>query len=172
MEVWSGGSSLMAKLAGIVGNAQDFKVEVGFLEGSTAGWNGPRPKSAFKNMKRTDKPAKGLPGGVAAPYIAAIMEYGNEEMNLPPRPFFSQMIAKQSPTWGKLMAAALKANNYVSQDALQLVGLKIKEQLQDSLLNGTFEPLQQKTVDRKGFSQPLIDSHNLINAADFRVVYK
>lgn len=169
MDVWSGGSNLMAKLAEIAGNARDLKVEVGFLEGSTAGWNGPRPKSASKNMKRTDKPARGIPGGVSAPYIAAVLNYGNPAMGLLPRPFFDDMVAKQSPTWGRLLAAALRLNDYDSYGALTLAGLKIKEQLQLSMLDGVYAPLKQATVDRKGFSQPLIDSHNLINAVDFRI---
>ena len=170
MDVWTGGSNLMARMADIMNASRDFKVEVGFLEGSTAGWNGPRPKSASKNMKRTDKPATGMPGGVAAPYIAAVLNYGNPAQGLEPRPFFDDMVSTQSPTWGRLIAAALKANNYDSYDALTLVGLKIKEQLQDSMLNGPWQALSPQTVARKGFSQPLIDSHNLINAVDFRVV--
>lgn len=170
MDVFTGGSNLIAKMAEIIGAAKDLHVEVGFLEGSTAGWNGPRPKAASKNWKRTDKPAKGIPGGVPAPYIAAVLNYGNPAKGLQPRPFFDDMVAKQSPTWGRLLAAAMKLNNYDSYDALQMVGLKIKEQLQLSMLNFAGAPLSDKTVARKGFSQPLIDSHNLINAVDFRVV--
>ena len=170
MDVFKGGSSLTAHLAKIMDAAKDFKVEVGFLEGSTAGWNGPRPKAASKNWKRTDKPAKGIPGGVSAPYIAAVLNYGDEAHGLPARPFFDDMVSKQSPTWGRLLTAALRAQNYDSYDALQMVGLKIKEQLQLSMLNFAGAPLSDKTVARKGFSQPLIDSHNLINAVDFRVV--
>lgn len=160
----------MARMAQLLNAVEDFKVEVGFLEGSTAGWNGPRPKGASKNLRRTDKPARGIPGGVSAPYIAAVLNYGNPAMGLEPRPFFDDMVAKQSPTWGRLIAAALKANDYVSYDALTMVGLKIKEQLQLSMVDGAWLPLKDATKNRKGFSQPLIDSHNLINSVDFRVV--
>ena len=170
MDAFTGGSTLLARMAQMMSVAKDLHVEVGFLEGSTAGYNGPRPKAASKNLKRTDKPSRGIPGGVSAPYVAAVLNYGCPERGLLPRPFFDNMVSKQSPTWGRLLAAALKLNDYDSYGAMTVVGLKIKEQLQASMLDGSYAPLKQATVDRKGFSQPLIDSHNLINAVDFRIV--
>jgi hypothetical protein len=174
MDVFTGGDKLTALLTqmqqGMAGSNFQPRVEVGFLEGSTAGWNGPRPMKKSKNWKKTPKEARGMPGGVPAPYIAAVLNYGYAPHNLPPRPFFDDMVTKQSPNWHRLLAAALKANNYYAYDALQLCGLKIKEQLQASMNDFTDPPLTEATKKAKGFDHPLIDSHNLINAADFRIV--
>lgn len=168
---FSGGNKMGEALAAIAKAIGDeATVSVGFLEGSTAGWNGPRPKGPSKkgSRKKSDN-AKG--SQVPAATVAFQLEYGNKFM--PPRPFFSGMIAKQSPTWGRLIGAALKANGYNSKKALQMIGLKIKEQLQDSIINFDGPDISAATKARKQFaggeSKPLIDSHNMLNAVDFRV---
>lgn len=154
-------NSFMATLMEAVGNAKE--VHVGFLQGSTAGWNGPRPMKPSKSWKRTEKPTKTL-NGVPAAYIASIMEYGDPKHNIPPRPFFSDMIAQKSPTWGALIAASLLANKYQASKALNMIGVKVKEQLQLSIAKGNWQELADSTKARKGFDTPLIDSHNMINS--------
>jgi hypothetical protein len=79
------------------------------------------------------------------------------------------MIQEKGPTWGALIKAALIANKYDAHKALQLTGLKVKEQLQESIRTGPWEPLKDATADRKGHDVPLIDSHNMINAVDYVV---
>ena len=159
-------NAFAAKMIAALGGATE--VHVGFLEGSTAGWNGPRPKGATKAWKRTEKAPQAVPG-VPAAYVAAILEYGNPAKNLPPRPFFSGMVTKQAPTWGKLVAAALRANGYDTHKALGLVGLTVKAQLQAAINEFSEPDILQATKDRKGFDQPLIDSHNMINSVDYVV---
>jgi len=152
-------SDLIDKLGGAT------QVHVGFLEGSKAGWPGPRPRR--KGKKVTAKGEASIGNQQPAPEVAYNLEYGTKHM--PPRPFFRNMIDRRSPTWSKLIAAALKAQNYHSDAALQMVGLKIKEQLQQEILEFTNPDIKQETKDRKGFSAPLIDSHNMINSIDFRI---
>jgi len=154
------------KMHRALGGAQE--VHVGFMQGSTAGWNGPRPKKPGKAWKRTEKPSQSLSGKPAA-YIAAIMEYGDPKHNIPPRPFFSTMVKEKGPTWGKLVSAALQANGFDSSKALNLVGLKVKEQLQLSIAQGNWAELADATKERKGFDTPLIDSHNMINSVEYVV---
>jgi hypothetical protein len=157
-------------------------VKVGFMEGTMSGWNGPRP---LAGKAETAKRANAQPRQVPAAQVAFWQEYGTTsgtvsfafeggenttEMNhIPPRPFFRTMIDQQSGTWGKLMAAALKLNNLDSKKALALMGLKIGEQLQQSINTFSGVPLAQSTIDRKGFDKPLIDSHNMIRAVEFVV---
>lgn len=143
-------------------------VHVGFLEGSTAGWNGPRPKKPGKKWKRTEKPSSSINNPPAA-YIAWVMEYGDPGHNIPPRPFFSNMINEHSSSWPQLVSAAMRNTNYDSRKALHMIGLKVKEQLQLSIVDGDFAELKQATKDRKGFDTPLIDSHNMINSIDYVV---
>ena len=166
----SGGEKLAQALSQIAeAISTGAKVQIGFLEGSTAGWNGPRPigNRIFKSVKARAKADAAKGSSQPAAMVAYQLEYGNKFMK--PRPFFSGMIAKQSPTWGRLIAAALKAQNYNGKAALQMIGLKVKEQLQESIKDFTGEPLKASTIARKGFETPLIDSHNMIDAVDFRV---
>lgn len=153
------------------------EVHVGFLEGSTAGWNGPRPMkprkayasaASYKRAKASYKIATsdGSVSTQPAAYIASIHEYGDEAHKIPKRPFFSTMVALKKGTWGKLMQLALKQHGYNAHAALDMVGMVVSEQLKDSILNGNWAPLSKKTADRKGFDTPLIDSHNMINAVD------
>ena len=161
-------ASAMENIAKSLGVAT--RVCVGFMEGATAGWNGPRPKGPMKGKRKKSDNSKG--GSVPAAYVAFVLEHGNPKNGMPPRPFFTDMIAKQSPTWGKLVAAALKMHNYNAHSALEVVGLKVKEQLQDSINNFSGEANKPSTQARKQFSggdKTLIDSHNMINAIDYRV---
>ena len=166
MANFSGGEGLKSyldKLTGSLGGAT--QVEVGFLEGSQAGWAGPRPLR--KGQKKTVKTESSVGHQMPAATVAFMLEYGTSKM--PPRPFFSNMISRRSPYWGKLVEVALKSQGFNSDAALQMVGLKIKEQLQQEILEFTNPDILQSTKDRKGFIQPLIDSHNMIDSIDFRV---
>jgi hypothetical protein len=143
------------------------EVHIGFLENATAGYNGPRPRKGA--MKRTSKAPTAI-SAVPAAYVAAIQEYGDPSHNIPARPFFSTMIEKQSPTWGQLLAIALERNNYYARPALTLVGLKIQEQLKKSIVEFDNPPNAAATIAKKGFDNPLIDSHNMLNSVDFVVL--
>lgn len=109
------------------------------------------------------------PDGTSVPMVAAIQEFGAPARNIPPRPFFRNMIADKSPTWSTSLAATLKATNYDPKAALGLMGEGIKGQLQQSILDLTSPPLSPKTIARKGFDKPLIDSSVMINSVDYVV---
>ena len=165
----TGGSKMkefLRKMAVAMGN--EAVVKVGFLEGSYAGWNGPRPKGPRKGKRMKSDNSQGTQAPAAM--VAFIMEHGAPEKNIPPRPFFSQMIAKNSPTWGVLIAAALKAKKYIAFDAMHMVGLRVSEQLQQSIEEFHGVPLKQATIDRKGFDTQLQDSRNMKNAVDHAVI--
>lgn len=121
------------------------KVRVGFLVGSTCG----REHQA------------------SAPTVAFLLEFGTKFM--PARPFFRNMIARRSPKWGKLLAAALTHTKFNSEATLQLVGMKIAEQLQQSIEEFKEPDITQETKNRKGFDTPLQDSKNMKRAVDFEV---
>jgi hypothetical protein len=147
------------------------EVNVGFLEGTTAGWVGPRPKVPGKKWKKTEKPASSITNPPAA-YIAWVMEYGDPTHNIPKRPFFSTMINEKKSSWPDLIAAAMRMHHYDSRKAFETVGLRVKEDLQKSIVEfphlGT--EAEKRTADRKGFYTPLIDSHNMINSIEYVVL--
>lgn len=90
-------------------------VEVGFLENAT------------------------YPDGTLVAMVAAIQEYGAPKVGIPPRPFFRNMIAGESPHWAGDMAVVLKSRNFDGAAALADMGLEIKAELQESIVE-TFEP--------------------------------
>ena len=103
-------------------------VRVGFLEGAT------------------------YPDGTSVAEVAFINEYGAPAAGIPPRPFFRNAIAKNSPTWGKLVSAALKQCEMDSKLALALVGMKVGEQVVQSIESNTPPPNKPATAKRKGFA--------------------
>jgi hypothetical protein len=94
---------------------------------------------------------------------------GAHTFNIPSRPFFRTMIAKESPGWGALTAEQVKAQNYDAAKALDAVGRGIGEQLQKSIHETTSPPLAASTVRKKGFSTPLIDTSVMLNSVDHEV---
>jgi len=95
------------------------------------------------------------------------LEYGTSSM--PPRPFFRNMISKNSPEWGKLIAVLLKRYQYKINPTLTALGMKIAEQLTQSIEEFTTPDIKQSTKNRKGFSTPLQDSRNMKRAVAFEV---
>ena len=158
-------------------------VKIGFMEGSMAGFSGPR---FLHGRKESAKKADAAGHQVAAAQVAFWNEYGTtkntvsmtsslygeespSEQRIPPRPFFRTMIDKQSPTWGRLAQASLKMTNYSAQKSLEIMGLRIAEQLQKSIIDFDDPPNAQSTIDRKDTSSPLIDSHNMLRSVEYQV---
>lgn len=113
-------------------------LSVGFLEGATA------------------------PNGDSIPLRAALNEFGHG--NVPPRPFFRNMIAAKSQEWPAAVGDLLKANDYDAVKTLEKVGEGIEGQLQQSINDLTSPPLAESTIRRKGFDKPLIEHGDMLNA--------
>jgi len=120
-------------------------VRVGFLEGST------------------------YPDGTPTALVAASDEFGDPARNQPARPYFRNMIAAKSPDWGKDLGKIMKLTQMDSEQALHVMGQRIKDQLQDSIRSLESPPLAPSTIAAKGFSKPLIDSSHMLNTVDYEV---
>lgn len=141
-----GGEKLEAALREISAKvSKAATLRVGFLEGAT------------------------YPDGTSVPMVAAIQEYGAPKANIPPRPYFRNMIAEKSPSWGGAVETNLLAQNYDVERTLELVGDGIKGQLQQSILDTNSPPLSKVTIAAKGFDKPLIHHNDMINAAAYEV---
>jgi hypothetical protein len=101
-------------------------LRVGFLEGST------------------------FPDGTSVPMVAAIQNYGAPKVGIPPRPFFTNMIAAKSPGWSRSMATILQSTNYDGRATLALMGEGIKGQLQESIVDTNAPALSPVTVMLRG----------------------
>jgi len=109
------------------------------------------------------------PDGTQVAMVAAIQNYGAPKVGIPPRPFFTNMIAEKSASWPAAIEANLKATNYDAERTLNLVGQGIADQLKQSIRDTNSPSLKQATIDRKGFSKPLIDSGHMLNSVTSRI---
>lgn len=142
----AGMNRALAEIAGRLGNGG--AVNVGFLEKATYPVN-----------------EKGKSLSVAQ--VAFWNEWGT--VRSPPRPFFRGMIAKRSPRWGELLAAAAKATHYDTQATLAAAGETIKGQLQRSINEFMTPGNAPSTIRKKGFDKPLIDKATMLRAVDYEV---
>ena len=140
-----GSDGVMKALEDIAKRMGGGEVSVGFMEGAT------------------------YPEGTPVAAVAFWNEYGVPSRNQPPRPFFRQMIAAESPTWPGKMAKLAKATGYDGDRVLALMGEDIKGALQKSINDLQDPPLSPSTVEAKGFGKPLIDTSHMLNSVSYEV---
>ena len=63
---------------------------------------------------------------------------------------------------------ALKDKEKIAQ-VYEKIGLVASNDVKEYFVMGDFEPLKQKTIDRKGSSKPLIDTSELRNSITWEV---
>lgn len=124
---------------------RDGFVKVGFLKGAT------------------------YPDGKPVAMIAAIQDFGAPSRGIPPRPFFRNMIAKKQGEWPQAMARNLKIMNYDVPRTLKAAGEGIAGQLRQSIVDTNSPPLRPRTIARKGFAKPLVDTGHMLNSVDYEV---
>ena len=107
------------------------------------------------------------PDGTPVAAVAFWNEFGKEGQ--PPRPFFRQMIAAESPGWPKKMAKLAKTAGYDGDKVLALMGEDIKGALQQSINDFTTPGLAPSTIEAKGFAKPLIDTSHMLNSISYEV---
>lgn len=147
MVMLSGGNKLEEFLKDIGKKvAQSATVEIGFMEDAT------------------------YEDGTPVALVAMIQDYGAPAANIPPRPFFRNVIAKESGHWGEDLAILLKSTNYNAEQALDLMGEEIAGELQDSINEFDSVPLAPATIASKGFDKQLIDSGHMFRSVDHRVI--
>lgn len=90
----------------------------------------------------------------------------------PARPFFTDMIEKCSPSWGDSLAYLAKAHHYDGKKMMTNMGIGIQSQLVSSIRDWSDPPNAQRTVDIKGFNNPLIDEGIMQNSVEYEVTNK
>lgn len=142
-KVLSGADGVMKALEDIARKMGGGNVAVGFMAGAT------------------------YPDGTPVAAVAFWNEFGGP--GRPPRPFFRQMIAAESPTWAGKMAKLAKATDYDGDRVLALMGEDIGGGLQQSINEFTSPALAESTVEAKGFAKPLIDTADMIKSISYQV---
>ncbi|MEK0228526.1 hypothetical protein WMC70_10975 [Klebsiella variicola] len=146
MTSFTGGEAMEKKLAEIADNLGEERVlKVGILKGAS------------------------YPDGTSVAMVAAANEFGDPSANRPPRPFFRSMIAECSPQWPEEISKILKATGYDGKATFSLMGERIAGQLQNSIRETYDPPLSPRTVRRKGFDKPLIDTSHMLNSVSYEV---
>jgi hypothetical protein len=110
----------LAKLSQQIDKAA--KVKVGFLSGAT------------------------YSDGTPVAMVAAIQNFGAPARGIPPRPFFSNMVADKSHEWGPAIGTLLRDNGMNSEVALEQLGQGIAGQLRESIVNTNEPPLSPVTL--------------------------
>ena len=109
------------------------------------------------------------PDGTPVAMVAAIQNYGAPAVGIPPRPFFSNVVADKSGGWPDGISALLQSTGFDVERTLRTTGEVIAGQIKDSINNGSYAPLQQSTIDRKGFDKPLVDTGHMVNSVDYEI---
>ena len=144
----SGGEALQDRLKEIMQKAgKAGTVSVGFMAGAT-----------YQDKDQTP-----------IAMVAAIQEYGAPAAGIPSRPFFRNMIAKESPRWGKELGRLAVHTDYDVAQTLDGMGQIIQGQLKESIIEFNSVPLAPATIAKKGFATQLIDTGIMQNAVDYEV---
>ena len=106
------------------------------------------------------------PDGKPVAMIAAIQEYGAPSRNIPPRPFFRNMVARRSSEWPAEIEAQIKSTNYNGRLTMNRMKEVIKGDLKLSIRDTNDPPLAPSTIKRKGFDKPLIHTSHMLNSVD------
>lgn len=191
-----GGNQLEKVLARTVAKLTSANtVRVGFLEGATyparsrsadrllqgldrLNKTGPFQKGKRPNALRKYRAARALkaPVFVGPPQPAIVLSvatvaYWNNfgTTRSPARPFFTNMIAEQSPKWGSDLTKILLASGYNSKIALGRMGVLINDQLVRKIVEWPADnaPL---TVIIKGFNKGLIDKGVMQRSTGYQVL--
>ena len=124
------------------------------------------------------------PDGTSVAMVAAIQNFGAPSRGIPPRPFMSNAVAKNSPSWPKGIATQLKANGNDVDNALEVTGDLIRYQIQEEIRATNAPPLAESTLRRRGYTggpydakdaatfgaKPLIRSGHMLNSVDKEIV--
>ena len=107
------------------------------------------------------------PDGTPVPLVAFWNEFGTRRA--PPRPFFRNMIAAKSPSWGPELGRVLKATGGDVPRALALMGERINDQLKQSIVDFDNPGNAPATIRAKGFDKPLIDTGTMQRSTGYEV---
>ena len=108
------------------------------------------------------------PDGESVPSVAFQNEFGVPAKGQPARPFFRRMIAAESASWAGKMGR-LAASKRSGHDILAIMGEDVKGGLQESINTLTEPALSPVTIERKGFSKPLIDTSIMLKSVTYEV---
>ncbi len=80
------------------------------------------------------------PDGTSVAMVALINNFGAPSKGIPPRPFFSNMVKRNSGSWPGILAKIIKANDGDVEKSLTILGAVIEDELRDAIEQTTSPP--------------------------------
>lgn len=114
-------------------------------------------------------PEAEYPDGTKVAMVAAIQNYGAPARNIPPRPFFTNMVRQGEREWPKVLLSSIKARNYDIKLALTDLGHEMEGELRQSIQQTNSPPLRPATIKRKGHPKPLVDTGRMFDSVVSKV---
>ena len=114
-------------------------------------------------------------GGINMATLLAIHVLGAPSRGIPQRDPLRPPLIANAQRYSDLLALGLK--NALSDGTdpklvYEKIGIVATNDVYDYFVTGNFKPLNQKTIDRKGSSKPLIDSEELRGSITYEVRQK
>ena len=109
--------------------------------------------------------------GTSVAQVAMFNEYGVPQRRQPPRPFMRTAL-KKAKEWKKTFDFMIKKDFARGGDfktSFETLGLVVKGDIKTSIKELTAPALAQSTIDKKGFSKPLIDTGYMLDAVNYEV---
>ena len=104
--------------------------------------------------------------------LLALNVYGAPTRGIPQRDPLRPPLIANAQRYTDLMAQGIKnalANGTDPNIVYEKIGIVASNDVKDYFVSGSFKPLDQKTIDRKGSSKPLIDTGELRSSITYEV---
>lgn len=104
--------------------------------------------------------------------LLALHVYGAPTRGIPQRDPLRPPLIANAQRYTDLMAQGIKnalANGTDPNVVYEKIGIVASNDVKDYFVSGSFKPLDQKTIDRKGSSKPLIDTGEMRSSITYEV---
>lgn len=111
-------------------------------------------------------------GGINMATLLAVHCFGVPTKGIPQRDPLRPPLINNSDKYVSLMAQGIQnaiANGTDPKIVYEKIGLVASNDVKEYFVSGSFVPLKQKTIDKKGSSKPLLDTGELRNSISWEV---
>lgn len=90
-------------------------------------------------------------------------------ITIPPRPFFRNAISENKGLWPGMIATIAKVQKFDTHKVLGQMAEIIKGEIQLEILKMEDPPNSPKTIKKKGFNKPLVETAHMLNSVDYEI---
>ena len=138
-------------------------------------------KDYFNNLKSCYSEVGFIDGSITydrgrnVPTVAYWQEYGvlsrsgSGDFFIPPRPFMSYSSRVFADTFSEIVSSGLKENKFNSKKVIEEASKELKDRIELSIVEWDIPANAAYTIAKKGFDDPLIETHKMLNSVDYKV---